>query len=224
LPQRIVERDNKSLTDEELAQESQLGSLDAFEQLVYRYEHRIYAFVAQQFSNHMDAREVTQDTFVRAFQAIRQYDVRREFAPWLFTIARRKCIDRHRVAVPTATTEFPELPDLNNPHDVLAAADERVALWETARRCLPEVQYQALWLKYAQEMDVAQVAQVLRKTRIHTKVLLFRARKALALHLGKAGHLSGERSHLRLHPRSAHCIALAPGGGLLPLPGQKDPI
>ena len=90
--------DFQSFTDEELARQTQAGSLVAFEELVYRYEGRIYGFVANCCRNGTDAREVTQDTFVRAFQAIGQFDLQRGFAPWLFTIARRKCIDHHRAA------------------------------------------------------------------------------------------------------------------------------
>jgi len=48
-----------------------------------------------------------------------------------------------------------------------------------ARRCLSAVQFQALWLRYAEDLELAEIARVLGKTRIHVKVLLFRARKTL---------------------------------------------
>ena len=66
--------DFQSFSDEELARQTQAGSLTAFEELVYRYEHRIYAFVIQCCHNEADASEVTQDTFVRAFQGIARFD------------------------------------------------------------------------------------------------------------------------------------------------------
>ena len=175
--------DFQSFTDQELAQQSQAGSLVAFEELVYRYEGRIYGFVANSCGNRADAREVTQDTFVRAFQAIEQFDPRRGFAPWLFTIARRKCLDRYRAAPPPADEEVPEMPDENDPSELLARREERRSLWDLARRRLSEPQFQALWLKYAEEMNVADIAAVLRKTQTHVKVLLFRARQALGREL-----------------------------------------
>jgi hypothetical protein len=55
---------------------------------------------------------------------------------------------------------------------------------------LPGPQFQALWLRYAEEMSVAGIEQVLRKTQTHVKVLLFRARRVLAREL-KAGQVSG---------------------------------
>ena len=103
--------DFQRCSDEELARQSQDGTLAAFEELVYRYEHRIYGFIANSCRNATDAREVTQDTFVRAFQAIGQFNCRRGFGPWLFTIARRKCIDHHRASLPAADESVPELAD-----------------------------------------------------------------------------------------------------------------
>lgn len=175
--------DFQRCSDEELARQSQDGSLAAFEELVYRYEGRIYGFVVNACRNVADAREVTQDTFVRAFQAIGQFDCGRGFGPWLFTIARRKCIDHHRAAPPAADEPMPELADHNDPSELLARREERQGLWDMARRRLPEPQFQALWLRYAEEMSMAGIAQVLRKTQTHVKVLLFRARQVLGREL-----------------------------------------
>jgi len=178
-----VPSDLQKCSDEDLARQSQAGSLVAFEELVYRYEARVFGFIVNCCRNGVDAREVTQETFVRAFQAIGQFNCRRSFGPWLFTIARRKCIDHHRAAPSTTDEAMPDLPDDNNPAELLARQEERQNLWELARRRLPEIQFQALWLRYAEELSVAGIAQVLRKTQTYVKVLLFRARQALAREL-----------------------------------------
>jgi RNA polymerase sigma-70 factor, ECF subfamily len=177
----------ETVSDGELARQSQAGSLTAFEKLVYRYEGRIYRFVTNSCRNHADAREVTQDTFVRAFQAIGQFDARKAFAPWLFTIARRKCIDHHRAAPPPANESLMELTDEENPAELLARKEEGQSLWKTARKRLPDAQFEALWLKYAEEMSVAEIAQVMRKTETHVKVLLFRARQTLVGEMEMSG-------------------------------------
>jgi len=168
-----------SLSDEELARQAQAGSLEPFEELVSRYEGRVHAFVAQFCRNATDAREVTQDTFVKAFQSLEQFDARRVFAAWLFTIARRKCIDRHRAASRVTDEAIPELLDDADPSELIARREEGRNLWQFARRRLGENQFQALWLHYAEDFDVARIAQVMGKTRVHVKVLLFRARQIL---------------------------------------------
>ena len=176
-------QERPSDSDEELARQTQAGSLDAFEQLVDRYEDRVHAFVAQFCRNATDARELTQDTFVTAFQKIVQFDARRRFAAWLFTIARRKCIDRHRAVAPVADDSIPDQPDESDPSELIARHEEGQNLWRLARERLGENQFQALWLHYADDMNVAQIAQVLGKTRVHIKVMLFRARQILAREL-----------------------------------------
>jgi RNA polymerase sigma-70 factor (ECF subfamily) len=169
----------QNLADEELARQTQAGSLAAFEELVYRYEKRIYGFIVFSCPNPADAQELTQDTFVKAFQAIAQFNSGYEFAPWLFTIARRKCVDRHRQAQPPNEELSPELVAADNPAELIARAEERQDLWALVRRLLPTIQFQALWLKYVEEMDLAQIARSLNRSQTHIKVILFRARRAL---------------------------------------------
>jgi RNA polymerase sigma-70 factor (ECF subfamily) len=173
--------DSHSSSDEDLARQTQAGSMTAFEELVLRYERRIYGFVAQSCRNGMDATEITQETFVKAYQAISQFNSKRTFAPWLFAIARRKCVDYFRATPQTSNDDStPELPDTDDPAEILASHEERQHLWNLARRVLPESQFHALWLRYVDDMSVAEISRVLRRPQAYIKVLLFRARKTLA--------------------------------------------
>src|SRR5271157_125333 len=147
--------DRPTASDEELARQTQAGSLAAFDELVARYEARLYRFARQFCRAEADAQEAVQEAFVRAFQAIEKFDCRRSFAPWLFTIARRKCVDLHRAALPVADQASAELPGPETPAELLEHREEEQNLWRLARRLLPELQYQALWLRYAEEMNVA---------------------------------------------------------------------
>jgi len=208
--------DFQRCSDEELARQSQEGTLSAFEELVYRYERRIYGFIANSCRNAADARDLTQDTFVRAFQAIGQFDCRRGFGPWLFTIARRKCIDHHRAASSAAGEPISELPDDNDPAELLAQQEDRQSLWSLARQRLPDSQFQTLWLRYAEDMSVAGIAQVLRKTQTSVKVLLFRARRVLAREL-KAGRVSSLPTG-----RVASEPAREREAAVLPFAGERD--
>ena len=210
----------RSSSDEDLVQRSQNGSLAAFEELVSRYERRIYGFVLHLCGNAADAAEVTQEAFVRAFRAIGQFKARHRFAAWLFTIARRKCIDHRRSRPPTADEPLPEEPDIHDPAELLAAQEDRDELWYLARHSLPEVQFQALWLRYAEEMNVAEVARVLRKTRTHVKVMLFRARRTLGQELKRKSGWSRETrpSAGGRAPRIGALPALRPPTAVSPAP------
>ena len=188
--------DLPSPSDEALARQTQAGSMQAFEELVLRYEQRIYVFVSQRCRNGMDAAEITQETFVKAYQAISQFDSKRIFAPWLFTIARRKCVDHFRAVRPASNESVPELSDSIDPSELLARQDERHHLWGLARRILPRAQFDALWLHYVEDMKLEEVARVLRRPQTYIKVLLFRARKGLAERLKPA------RANAELSPQT----------------------
>jgi RNA polymerase sigma-70 factor (ECF subfamily) len=177
-PQRI--------SDEELARQTRAGSLESFEELVLRYQGRIFRFVRNFCRSETDAREITQDAFVRAYQAIAQFDPRQSFAGWIFAIARHKCIDHFRAAKPISEAEPPEQHDENDPAVQLVRREDSENLWLVARRHLSEVQFQALWLKYVDDLEVADIARALSKTRTHIKVLLFRSRQILAAKLRNA--------------------------------------
>lgn len=180
------------LSDEELAQQCQEGSLAAFEELVSRYEGRIYAFVTHSTRNATAGAEITQETFVRAFQAIAQFDARRTFSTWLFAIARRKCLDFFRRGWRVVEPEPAFEPaDENDPGELLAQREERERLWALARRSLPEPQFQALWLRYAEDMEVAAIARVLGLTQTYVKVLLFRARENLGRRINQGRAAEG---------------------------------
>lgn len=175
-------------SDEELARRARAGSLDDFEELVHRYEARIFHFLCRCSGNPSDARDLTQEAFVAAYQNLERFDPARPFATWLFTIARRKLIDRRRSERTPTEPRLPEPIDTDDPAEQLARREQREDLWTVARECLPEPHFQALWLKYAEDLSVRDIARVLRRTQTHVKVMLFRARAALAEAL-KAGPL-----------------------------------
>ncbi len=166
---------------EQLAQSAQGGDWAAFEALVSRFERRIYGFMFQCCRHHADARELTQETFVTAYQHLADFDVTQSFTTWLFTIARRKWIDcNRRQWRETGVNEIPEMPDLNDPATLMARREAAEELWQSARQLLSDTQFQALWLHYAEDLAVCDVARVIRRTPTHVKVLLFRARRILA--------------------------------------------
>jgi len=174
MPEQNASNDERTLIARAVA-----GSFTAFEGLVSLYEKRIYGFVFQSCRNSADAQEVTQDTFVRAFQALEQFDLAYPFGPWLFAIARRKCIDFHRAQGPACEHRIPERTDPDDPAMLLSQREERESLWCFAQRKLGRLEFEVLWLKYVEEMEVGAIARVIGKTKTHVKVLLFRARKAL---------------------------------------------
>ncbi len=72
------------------------GDQDAIRQLVESYQARVYYLVWRSVGNEEDARDITQETFVRALRALDTFDITRPFRNWLFRIASNLAIDHHR--------------------------------------------------------------------------------------------------------------------------------
>jgi len=172
--------------DEFLARQARQGGLEAFDEIVRRYQHRLYGFVLQIVPNPADAREVTQDAFLRAYRALDQYRPGAAFSAWLFAIARNKAIDHLRSLKQVSDQPQPESPDRDDPSVLLVRQEDLSQIWQHARQLLPALHFQALWLRYAEDLDVARVATILGRTRTYVKVLLFRARRTLAAGMGPA--------------------------------------
>jgi RNA polymerase sigma-70 factor (ECF subfamily) len=169
---------------EQLAARCQAGCADSFEQLVLRFQARVFNFLRQFTRNPHDAEDLTQVTFVKAFRSLPRYQPSLAFAPWLFSIARRTAANHFRSA-----GRFEELPadeqvDDVDPARLLASKEEQSAIWRVARTLKPAL-WEVLWLRYGEDFSVAEIARITGTTRIHVKVRLHRARSALATKLAK---------------------------------------
>ena len=80
-------------TDEELVVLSTAGDTDSFNQLVVRWERPIFALAYRVLGREEDARDVCQETFLRAFRALKGFQGQAKFSSWLYRIALNLCRD-----------------------------------------------------------------------------------------------------------------------------------
>jgi len=76
-----------------LVQRAQRGNLEAYDELVQRYQERIYATIYHMTSNHEDANDLAQESFIKAFQALKTFKGGSSFYTWLYRIAVNKTIN-----------------------------------------------------------------------------------------------------------------------------------
>ena len=174
---------------EALIRAAQTGSMTAFEEIVTHFEAKVLTYLHHFTRNAHDAEDLTQETFVKVFRGLAQFEAGRSFAAWLFTIARRTAISHFR-ANRTVAFESPENlvnhADAADPAELLASKDDGSALWRLADRLKPR-QREALWLHYGEDLSIIECARVMGLTTIHVKVLLHRGRHGLARLLRQRG-------------------------------------
>jgi len=167
-----------ALTAEELARRSQQGCRASFGELVERYGLRLFRFLRHQTNNIHDAEDLVQDTFARAYANIERYRNTYKFSTWLFTIARNLACSRLRRQHRNKPV-LPAKPAEPGPSEKIVQREMRQGLWAAAQKLSPN-QYQALWLKYAEDMPIREIAKVMCKSQVSVKVTLCRARMRLA--------------------------------------------
>lgn len=172
--------------DRALAARAAGGCPESFAVLAARHQVAVVHYVRRVLgSAGSHAEDLAQETFLAAFRHLDRYDDAFAFSTWLFTIARRAClnhlrsarrrVDRETVRVRTGPISPPERPD-----GVAADREERARMWDIAAGTLPEKQFTALWLHYVEDLPTADVGRVLGRPAATVKVMLCRARRRLA--------------------------------------------
>src|SRR6476660_4120367 len=96
------------MSDEELVARSRGGDLDSFNQLVLRWERPIYALAYRVIGREEEARDVAQETFLRAFRALKGFKGQAKFSSWLYRITLNLCRDWMRRERRTPVVQPPE--------------------------------------------------------------------------------------------------------------------
>ena len=79
--------------ESELVRRARKGDLQAYDDLVKRYQERIYATIYHMTSNHEDANDLAQESFIKAFQALKSFKGGSTFYTWIYRIAVNKTIN-----------------------------------------------------------------------------------------------------------------------------------
>jgi RNA polymerase sigma factor (sigma-70 family) len=168
-------------SDERLILLIRSGNEAAFELLFERYRPRLLSFCRHMLGSKEDAEDVLQDLFVAAYNAIRADDRELNVRPWLYRIARNRCLNHLRRPVQDGRDT---MDDQMHGHGISVAdivhkrADFRHLLADIQK--LPETQRTALLLREIDVLSYEQIAEAMETTVPSVKSLLVRARMSLA--------------------------------------------
>jgi RNA polymerase sigma-70 factor (ECF subfamily) len=187
-----------TLTDEELVTRSRSGDTDSFNQLVLRWERPIYALAYRVIGREEEARDVCQDTFLRAYRALPGFKGEAKFSSWLYRIALNLCRDWIRRQQRAPVMQFPEGVDPlemaaeGEPAEsieTLVARRELSAVVEEAMTLLPEEQRTAIILKEYHGMTFQEIADLQGCPLSTVKTRLYQGLSVLRRHLEKNGQM-----------------------------------
>lgn len=161
------------------------GDQDAFTYIVETYQRPVYNLCYRMLGDPQEAEDASQETFWRAYQALRRYDQQRSFITWLLSIAAHYCIDQQRKRrFPILALDI--LPDEDapdpapDPEKVFNELEQRGQMQRLLSQLGPQDRA-AIVLRYWYEFSEEEIARTLSLTVSAIKSRLFRARKEMAL-------------------------------------------
>ncbi len=167
--------------DAKLIAMARSGNAGAFETIVDRYQARLLAFCRQMLRSNEDAEDVLQEVFVNAYRAMLADEREINLRPWLYRIARNRCLNHLRKPTADAQESMDMVPVVE-----AATTAEKVSNREEFRQLLadvgrlPETQRTALLLREMDAMSYEEIAAAMEASVPSVKSLLVRARISLA--------------------------------------------
>ena len=152
-------------SDLELVKRFQQGNESAFNELVLRYQEKIY-WLARKFCNdHDSADEIVQEVFCKVYESLKDFRGESGFYTWLYRItvnASLNALRRERLNEFFRIDEFFEQPDRESePADTMVEREENRALIQQAMKLLPEKQKAVFVLRFYEELPYEQIADLL---------------------------------------------------------------
>ncbi|MGQ9689115.1 MAG: RNA polymerase sigma factor [Desulfobaccales bacterium] len=194
------------MTDSHLVARAQQGDLQAFEELVRKYQREIFNLACRLVQDTEEAKDMAQQTFLQAYVHIRNFRHQSQFRTWLFRIAMNQCFNylktRKKFGDPMDSQEM-TIASHDNPQDGVMDAEERHRLHAALER-LPAKQRAVLTLKLEQGLSYEEISQQLGGTAGAARVNYCQAVKTLKK------YLAGEENHdMALHSHSSKTASVS---------------
>lgn len=181
--------------DEELVEACLAGDASAFDQLVVLWERKIHGAIYRVLGSEDEARDLTQEAFLKAYRGLRSFKREARFSSWLYQIAINLCRDRMRRRRGRRLVSLDELDD-SGPGPIVESRPSAFELVEARDMCraveaamadLPEEQREVIVLKEYEDMTFLEIAEVLGEPISTVKTRLYRGLGQLREKLERQG-------------------------------------
>jgi RNA polymerase sigma-70 factor (ECF subfamily) len=174
---------------------AQTGDADAFAKLVDAYQVPVYNLCYRMLGDKFDAEDAAQETFIRAYKAMKTYDPKRSFSTWILSISAHYCIDELRRRRLNLTyfedNPFLEIADPGPTPETSVSESEDQKKIRSLLKSLSDLDRAAVIMFYWYEFSYEEIASALNLTISAVKSRLHRARAQLAkIWIGKRQSLS----------------------------------
>lgn len=178
----------KNLSDGELIVNALGGRVDGFEELVRRYQRPITSYVFRMLGDYESSLDVTQEVFIKVYNALAKYSSDYKFSTWLYRIAHNAAVDHMRRNSVTPQSLEAENADGTfqiqiESRDSSPEKDRERSEWRTeidsVVKCLPPAYRDLILLRHGRDLSYDEIAEVTGLPLGTVKNRLFRAREMM---------------------------------------------
>lgn len=169
LPAEQMQRFLSPEEEKDIIRRVQLGDVAAFEDLVNAYKQKAYYVALGFVGNHEDALDLSQDAFVKAFKAIKTFDLNSPFFPWFYKIIKNHCLNYIKKNQRVRNDSLEELEEETfaqfederpDPRDVYEDNETRQQLWRAIDRLKPDFR-EIIIMKHFHNLSYKEIADAL---------------------------------------------------------------
>lgn len=176
-------------SDQAIVERVQQGDKEAYNILVLRYQHKVCDIAYKYVNNYVDANDIAQESFIRAYRALANFRGESSFYTWLYRIVSNTAKSyleqnqKHRYSVDVDDPEFDNQQDVkgllisNDSPDALLESDELHKIVSQAMEDLPEDLKRAIVLREVEEMSYEDIASIMDTPIGTVRSRIFRARQ-----------------------------------------------
>ena len=174
--------------DPEVLRRAQRGDERAFAQILRAYETPIFNYVYRIVGDRALAEDLTQEVFVRVYQALPRFSLRCKFTTWLFQVTKNRVLDelRARERRPHSVVAIEDAPRLEVVDPPVERLETIEALWRAVRELNPDLKM-ALLLRDVTGLPYNEIADSLEITLATVKWRIFKAREEVQQALVREG-------------------------------------
>jgi RNA polymerase sigma-70 factor (ECF subfamily) len=174
--------------DPDVLRRAQRGDERAFAQILRAYETPIFNYVYRVVGDRALAEDLTQEVFLRVFQALPRFSLRCKFTTWLFQVTKNRVLDelRARERRPHAVLAIEDAPRLEIVDPPVERLETIEAVWRAVRELNPDLKM-ALLLRDIAGMPYNEIADSLEITLATVKWRIFKAREEVQQALAREG-------------------------------------
>lgn len=173
----------KDITDNKIIESVKRGNHTDFAVLIYRYKNKAFSLIKRILKNEMDAEEVLQDCFIKAFNGLNSFKQESKFSTWFYRIVYNTAITKVSSKTRKIENQFSSIDehfDLESSYDFRGAENnDFTSFIHSLIEKLPLSYSSVLNLFYLNEMSCEEISEVMNISVSNVKVILYRSRNAL---------------------------------------------